>query len=86
MTAEVLEARRCACCVLKRSTEGQEASYGEGDPPRKGHQVPVKAMDGEIIPLLFQLLLFLLNAIFFNHNNKNLFYVFKFLLIGVQFV
>ena len=86
MTAEVLEARRCACCVPKRSTEGQEASYGGGVPPRKGHQVPVKVTDGEIYPPLFQLLLFLLNAIFFNHNNKNLFYVFKFLFIGVQFV
>ena len=86
MTAEVLEARICASCVPKRSAEGQEASSGVGGPPRKGHQVPVKAMEGEIIPLLFQLLLFLLNAIFFNHNNKNLFYVFKFLFIGVQFV
>ena len=63
----------------KHPTEG-------GGPPRKGHQVPVKAMDGEIIPLLFQLLLFLLNAIFHNHNSKNLFYVFIFLFIGVQFV
>ena len=45
----------------------------EGGVPRKGYQVPVKAMDGEIFPLLFQLLLFLLNAIFLNHNNKNLF-------------
>ena len=86
MTAEVLEALRCACCVPKRSGEGQEASYGGGGPPRKGHQVPVKAMDGEIIPLLFQLLLFLLNAIFHNHNSKNLFHIFIFLFIGVQFV
>ena len=86
MTAEVLEAQRCACWFQTRSTEGQEASYGEGAPPRKGHQVPVKATDGEIFPPLFQLLLFLLNAIFFNHNNKNLFYAFKFLFIGVQFV
>ena len=84
MTAEVLEAWRCACCVPKRSTEGQEASYGGGGAPRKGHQVPVKAMDGEIFPPLFHLLLFLLNAIFLNHNNK--IYVFKFLFIGVQFV
>ena len=86
MTAEVLEARRCACCVPKRSAEGQEASYGQGAPPRKGHQVTVKATVGEIFPLLFQLLLFLLNAIFLNHKTKNLFYVFKFLFIGVQFV
>ena len=86
MTAEVLEAWRCACCVPKRNAEGQEASYGGGGPPRKGHQVPVKATVGEIFPLLFQLLLFLLNAIFLNHNSKNLFYVFKFLFIGVQFV
>ena len=86
MTAEVVEARRCACWVSKRSTERLEASYGRGAPPRKGHQVPVKATDGEICPPLFQLLLFLLNAIFLNHNSKNLFYVFKFLFIGVQFV
>ena len=58
----------------------------EGGPPRKGYQVPVKATDGEICPPLFQLLLFLLNAIFLNLNSKNLFYVFKFLFIGVQFV
>ena len=58
----------------------------EGGPPRKGYQVPVKAMDGEICPPPFQLLVFRLNAIFLNHNSKNLFYVFKFLFIGVQFV
>ena len=86
MTTEVLEARRCACCVPKRSAEGQEASYGGGGPPRKGHQVPVKATEGEICPPPFQLLVFLLNAIFFNHSTKNLFYVFKFLFIGIQFV
>ena len=86
MTAEVLEARRGASCVPKRSAEGQEASSGVGGPPRKGHQVPVKATVGEIFPPLFQLLLFLLNAIFLNHNSKNLFYVFKFLFIVVQFV
>ena len=84
MTAEVLEAQRCASCVPKRRAEGQEASSGVGGPPRKGHQVPVKATDGEIFPPLFHLLLFLLNAIFLNHNNK--IYVFKFLFIGVQFV
>ena len=28
MTAEVLEAQRCACWFPTRSTEGQEASYG----------------------------------------------------------
>ena len=55
----------------------------EGGPPRKGHQVPVKATEGEICPL-FQLLVFLLNAIFLNHIRKNLFYVFKFIFIGVQ--
>ena len=85
MTAEVLDVQRWACCVPKRSAEGQEASYG-GGPPRKGHQVPVKATDGEICPPLFQLLLFLLNAIFLNHNSKNLFYVLNFLFIEVQFV
>ena len=58
----------------------------EGGPPRKGYQVPVKPMDGEICPPPFQLLVFRLNAIFLNHNSKNLFYVFKFLFIGVQFV
>ena len=31
-----------------------------GGPLRKGHQVPVKATDGEIFPPLFQLLDFLL--------------------------
>ena len=69
----------------KRSAEGQEASY-RGGPLRKGHQVPVKAKDGEICPPPFQLLVFLLNAIFLNHKTKNLFYVFKFLFIVVQFV
>ena len=59
---------------------------GGGGPPRKGYQVPVKPMDGEICPPPFQLLVFRLNAIFLNHNSKNLFYVFKFLFIGVQFV
>ena len=58
----------------------------EGGPPRKGHQVPVKATEGEICPPPFQLLVFLLNAIFLNHFSKNLFFVFKFLFIGVQFV
>ena len=86
MTADVLEAWRCACWVPTRSTEGKDASYGQGAPPRKGHQVPVKVTDGEIYPPLFQLLLFLLNAIYHNHNSKNLFYVFIFLFIGVQFV
>ena len=75
-------------CLLgsNKGTEGKEASYGRGAPARKGHQFPVKATEGEIFPPLFQLLLFLLNAIFLNHNSKNLFYVFKFLFIGVQFV
>ena len=59
---------------------------GGGGPPRKGYQVPVKAMDGEICPALFQIRVFLLNAIFLNHKTKNLFYVSKFLFIGVQFV
>ena len=63
----------------KHPTEG-------GAPPRKGHQVPVKATDGEIFPTLFQLLLFLLNAIFLSHMSKNLFYVFNFPFICVQFV
>ena len=57
-----------------------------GTPPWKGHQVPVKATEGEICPPLFLLLVFLLNAIFLNHISKNLFYVFKFLFIAVQFV
>ena len=86
MTAEVLEAQRCACLVPTRSTEGKEASYGGKALPWKSHHVPVKATDGEICPPLFQLLVFLLNAIFLNHNSKNLFYVFKFLFVGVQFV
>ena len=86
MTADVLEAQRCACWVPTRSTEGKEASYGQGAPPRKGHQVPVKATEGEVSPLLFVLLVFLLHAICLNHIRKNLFYVFKFIFIGVQFV
>ena len=86
MTAEVLEAQRCDFLVPTRSTEGQEASYRGEAPPWKGHHVPVKATEGEICPPLFQLLVFLLNAIFLNHKTKNLFYVFKFLFVGVQFV
>ena len=86
MIADVLEARRCACWVPTRRAEGQEAYFNGGGPLRKGHQVPVKATEGEICPPLFQLLVFLLNAIFLNHKTKNLFYVFKFLFIGVQFV
>ena len=86
MTAEVLEAQRCACWFQTRSTEGQEASYGGEAPPWKGHHVPVNAKDGEICPPPFQLLVFLLNAIFLSHPSKNLFYVFNFLFIGVQFV
>ena len=75
-------------CLLgsNKGTEGKEASYGQGAPPRKGHQVPVKATEGEISPLLFLLLVFLLHAIYLNHIRKNLFYVFKFIFIGVQFV
>ena len=75
----------CLLCS-KKERRGAGSILRRGGPPRKGHQVPVKATVGEIFPLLFQLLLFLLNAIFLNHNSKNLFYVFKFLFIGVQFV
>ena len=82
----MLGAQRCASWVPTRSTEGQDASYGGEAPLWKGHHVPVKATDGEICPPLFQLLLFLLNAIYLNHKTKNLFYVFKFLFIGAQFV
>ena len=42
----------------------------EGGPLRKGHQVPVKATEGEICPPLFLLLVFLLNAIFLNHIRR----------------
>ena len=73
MTADVLEARRCACWVPTRSTEGKEASYGQGAPPRKGHQVLVKATEGKISPLLFLLLVFLLHATYLNHIRKNFF-------------
>ena len=66
--------------------QGQEAYFNAGDPLRKGHQVPVKATEGKISPLLFLLLVFLLHAIYLNHIRKNLFYVFKFIFIGVQFV
>ena len=70
----------------KGAQRGRKHPTEGGGPPRKGQQDPVKPTDGEIIPLLFQLLLFLLNAIYHNHNSKNLFYVFIFLFIGVQFV
>ena len=75
-------------CLLgsNKGTEGKEASYGRGAPARKGQQDPVKPTDGEIIPLLFLLLVFLLHAIYLNHIRKNLFYVFKFIFIAVQFV
>ena len=86
MTAEVLEARRCACLCSNKEGRGAGSILRMGGTPRKGHQVPVKATEGKISPLLFLLLVFLLNAIFFNHNTKNLFYVFKFLFVGVQFV
>ena len=44
-----------------------------GTPPWKGHQVPVKATEGEISPLLVVFLVFLLHAIFLNHIRKNFF-------------
>ena len=75
----------CLLCS-KKERRGAGSILRRGGPPRKGHQVPVKATVGEFFPLPFQLLLFLLNAIFLNHNSKNLFYVFKFIFIGVQFV
>ena len=76
----------CLLCSKKERRGAESILQRGGGPPRKGQQDPVKPTDGEIIPLLFQLLLFLLNAIFHNHNSKNLFYVFIFLFIGVQFV
>ena len=86
MTAEVLEARRCACLCSNKEGRGAGSILRIGGTPRKGHQVPMKATEGEICPPLFLLLVFLLNAIFLNHISKNLFYVFKFLFIAVQFV
>ena len=75
-------------CLLCSNKEGRGAGriLRRGGPPRKGHQVPVKATEGEISPLLFVLLVFLLHDIVLNHIRKKLFYVFKFLFIGVQFV
>ena len=75
-------------CLLgsKKERRGARSILQRGVPLRKGHQVPVKAKDGEICPPPFQLLVFLLNAIFLNHISKNLFYVFTFLFIAVQFV
>ena len=75
-------------CLLGSNKEhrGAGSILRREAPPWKGHHVPVKATEGEICPPLFQLLVFLLNAIFLNHKTKNLFYVFKFLFIGVQFV
>ena len=75
-------------CLLGSNKErrGAGSILWRGGPPRKGHQVPVKATEGEICPPPFQLLVFLLNAIFLNENSKNLFYVFKFLFSGVQFI
>ena len=75
----------CLLCS-KKERRGAGSILRRGGSPRKGHQVPVKATVGEIFPLLFQLLLFVLNAIFLSHTSKNLFYVFNFLFIGVQFV
>ena len=75
----------CLLCY-KKERRGAGSILRRGGAPRKGHQVPVKATEGKISPLLFLLLVFLLNAIFLNHIRKNLFYVFKFLFIGVQFV
>ena len=67
-------------CLLgsKKEHRGAGSILRKGGGLRKGHQVPVKAKDDEICPPSFQLLVFLLNAIFLNHNNK--IYVFKFLL------
>ena len=75
-------------CLLgsKKERSGAGSILPRGGPLRKGHQVPVKAKDGEICPPSFQLLVVLLNAIFISHTSKNLFYVFNFLFIGVQFV
>ena len=75
-------------CLLgsKKERRGAGSILRRGGPPRKGLQVPVKATDGEICPALFQLRVFLLNAIFLNHKTKNLFYVSKFVFIGVQFI
>ena len=70
----------------KKEHRGAGNILRRGGPLRKGHQVPVNAKDGEICPSPFQVLLFLLNAIFLSHMSKNLFYVFNFLFIGVQFV
>ena len=74
-------------CLVGSNKErrGAGSILWKGGPPRKGHQVPVKATEGEICPPPFQLLVFLLNAIFLSHTSKNLFYVFNFLFIGVQF-
>ena len=71
-------------CLLgsKKERRGAGNILRRGGPLRKGHQVPVNAKDGEICPPPFQLLVFLLNAIFLSHTSKNLFYVFNFLFIG----
>ena len=75
-------------CLLGSNKEhrGEGSILWTGAPPRKGHQVPVKATEDKISPLLFLLLVFLLHAIYLNHIRKNLFYVFKFIFIEVQFV
>ena len=75
-------------CLLgsKKEHRGAGNILRRGGPLRKGHQVPVNAKDGEICSPPFQLLLFLLNAIFLSHTSKNLFYVFNFPFICVQFV
>ena len=86
MTAEVLDTWNVFAVFQQGGQRGRKHPPEAGGPPRKGNQVPMKATEGEIFPPLFQLLVFLLNAIFLNHIRKNLFYVFKFLSIGVQFV
>ena len=81
MTAEVLEACRCACLCSNKEGRGAGSILRMGGTPRKGHQVPMKATEGEICPPLFLLLVFLLNAIFLNHISKNFFLFLNFFLL-----
>ena len=76
-------ARGTEMCLLVSNKEhrGAGSILRRGGPSLEEHHVPVKATDGEICPPLFQLLVYLLDAIFLNHKTKNLFYVFKFLLL-----
>ena len=71
----------CLLVFQQGGQRGRKHPPEGGTPPWKGHQVPVKATEGEICPPLFLLLVFLLNAIFLNHISKNFFLFLNFFLL-----